>query len=80
MGQDAKQNLILKLPNLPVAQAQLIIFKMQALGTCVVLEGVEQEEQDLRDMQGGITGRVEDPLQQVLPSLLYDQRRRDQPV
>ena len=48
---------------------------MQALGARGVLEGVEQEEQDLRDMQAVFSGRDEDLLRQVLPSLFHMQRR-----
>ena len=63
MAETDKQDLIIQLSDLPVAEAEPVILALQAPGARVVLEGVEQEEQDLRDLQGFLAGRDESLLQ-----------------
>ena len=63
MAETDKQDLIIQLSDLHVAEAEPVIFALQAPGARVVLEGVEQEEQDLRDLQGFLAGRDEGLLQ-----------------
>lgn len=62
MEEVAKKEGMLQLSCLPVAQAECGVLAVQTPCSCGVLEGVEEEERQLRDLQGTFAVRDEDIL------------------